>query len=174
MRGPRDPFWAPPNAAMDAARTATRLGGEEALIIYRRTREHIPTHDFEAEKGMEEGIKIHWLRMISETEETEFKVEVMELDESGHPQPTGRYESLEADSLIMALGQDIDKSFLRQIPDVMFKTDGTIEVDENMMTGHAGLFAGGDMVPSERTVTAAMAHGQKAARHINEFLRDDR
>jgi NADPH-dependent glutamate synthase beta subunit-like oxidoreductase len=158
------------NSSMDAARTAKRLGAEEELIIYRRTRGPIPAHDFEADEAMKQGIKIQWLPMISEIDGTEFKVEVLELDESGYPQPTGRYESLEVDSLVMALGQDVDASFLRRIPDVMFKTDGTIEVDENMMTGHAGLFAGGDMVPSGRTVSVAMGHGLKAARNIDGFL----
>ena len=98
----------------------------------------------------------------------------MEVDENGRPQPTGTFETLEADALIMALGQETDTAFLRQVPGVQFKTDGTVEVDDNMMTGHAGLFAGGDMVPSERTVTVAVGHGKKAARHIDACLRGTR
>ncbi len=159
------------NTAMDAARVAKRLGAEEALIIYRRDRAHMPAHDFEADEALEEGVKIHWLRTIKAIDQTTFTVEVMEVDESGRPQPTGRFETLEADALIMALGQETDTAFLRSVPDVQFKADGTVEVDANMMTGHAGLFAGGDMVPSERTVTVAVGHGKKAARHIDAYLR---
>jgi NADPH-dependent glutamate synthase beta subunit-like oxidoreductase len=161
------------NTAMDAARVAKRLGAEEALIIYRRDRAHMPAHPFEADEAIEEGIKIHWLRTIKEIEGTTFTVEVMEVDEKGRPQPTGRFETLEADALIMALGQDVDTSFMRQVPGVQFKDDGTVIVDENMMTGHPGLFAGGDMVPSERTVTIAVGHGKKAARHIDAWLRGE-
>ena len=76
------------NTAIDAARTAKRLGAEETPIIYRRTREEIFTHAFEADEALEEGSKIHCFRMISESDGTEFKVEVTELDESGYPQPT--------------------------------------------------------------------------------------
>jgi formate dehydrogenase beta subunit len=159
------------NTAMDAARVARRLGAEEALIIYRRDRAHMPAHGFEADEALEEGVKIHWLRTIKAIDQTTFTVEVMEVDANGRPQPTGKFETLEADALIMALGQETDTAFLRQVPGVQFKADGTVEVDDNMMTGHAGLFAGGDMVPAERTVTVAVGHGKKAARHIDAYLR---
>jgi len=159
------------NTAMDAARTAKRLGAEEALIIYRRDREHMPAHAFEAEEAEEEGVKFHWLRTIKKIDHSTFKVEIMRIDEKGRPQPTGEFETLEADSLILALGQDTDTSFLRNVPGLSFQQDGTLIVDENLMTGYAGLFAGGDMVPSERTVTVGVGHGKKAARHIDAWLR---
>lgn len=162
------------NTAMDAARTAKRLGADEALIIYRRDREHMPAHDFEATEAMEEGVEMHWLRTIREIDESTYKVEVMELDESGYPQPTGRFEELEVDTLIMALGQDVDTAFLESVPDLEFKKDGTVLVGPDMMTGHPGLFAGGDMVPSERTVTVAVGHGKKASRYIDAYLRGTR
>jgi NADPH-dependent glutamate synthase beta subunit-like oxidoreductase len=161
------------NTAMDAARTAKRLGAEEAMIIYRRDRDHMPAHDFEADEAEAEGIKINWLRTIREIDQTEFKVEVMEVDENGRPQPTGRFETLEADSLLMALGQNVDTSVLEAIPGVTME-DGVVQVEENMMTGAEGVFAGGDMVPSERTVTIATGHGKKAARHIDAWLRGER
>ena len=160
------------NTAMDAARVALRLG-HEPMIIYRRDREHMPAHDFEATEVLEEGIKIHWLRTIKSIEETTFTVEVMEVDDKGRPQPTGQFETVEANDLILALGQDTDTSFLRQIPGITFKSDGVVEVAPNMMTGYPGLFAGGDMVPSERTVTIAVGHGKKAARNIDAYLRGD-
>ncbi len=157
------------NTAMDAARTAKRLGAGEALVIYRRDREHMPAHDFEADEALSEGVKIHWLRTIKEISSTSITVEVMRL-ENGKPVPTGELETLEADALILALGQDTDTAFLQQVPGIRFQEDGTVVVGPDMMTGHEGIFAGGDMVPSERTVTVAVGHGKKAARYIDAFL----
>ncbi len=161
------------NTAMDAARVAKRLGADETLIIYRRDRDHMPAHDFEADEAIAEGVKIHWLRTIKEIEGSLFTVEVMEVDENGRPQPTGRFEELEADSLILALGQDVDAGFLRHVPGLEFKEDGTLVVSGSLMTGCPGIFAGGDMVPAERTVTVGVGHGKKAARHINAYLRGE-
>jgi formate dehydrogenase beta subunit len=158
------------NTAMDAARTAKRLGATEAMIIYRRDRSSMPAHDFEADEALEEGIKINWLRTIKEIDKSTFKVEVMALDENGRPQPTGEYEELEADSLILAVGQDTDTAFLVSVPGIEFRPDHTVVVNDQMMTGHAGIFAGGDMVPSDRSVTIAVGHGKQAARHIDAWL----
>ena len=88
----------------------------------------------------------------------------------GFPQPTGEFETLEADSLVLALGQDVDLSLLNGVPELNIK-DGVVQVGANMMTGYPGIFAGGDMVPAERTVTVAVGHGKKAARHIDAWLR---
>jgi NADPH-dependent glutamate synthase beta subunit-like oxidoreductase len=158
------------NTAIDAARTAKRLGAEEALIVYRRDRAHMPAHAFEADEALEEGIKIKWLTSIKEIAGPSLTVEMMELDEKGRPHPTGQFEQLEADAVVLALGQDTDSSFLRRVPGIEFKEDGTVIVGPDMMTGHAGVFAGGDMVPSERTVTIAVGHGKLAARHIDAWL----
>lgn len=160
------------NTAMDAARTAKRLGVDEAMIIYRRDRSSMPAHDFEADEALEEGVKINWLRTIKEIDRSTFKVEIMELDENNKPQPTGKFESLEADSLILAVGQDTDTGFLESVPGIEFQWDHTVIVDDNMMTGHEGIFAGGDMVPSDRSVTIAVGHGKHAARHIDAFLKN--
>jgi len=113
------------NTAMDAARTARRLGGEdsEVMVVYRRDREHI--------------------------------------------------EEIEADSLILALGQNIDSQLAKGLPGVETSWDGVVSVDEHMMTGYKGLFAGGDMVPSDRTVTIGVGHGKKAAKNIDAFLRGE-
>ena len=94
----------------------------------------------------------------------------MRLDENGNAQPTGEYETLLADSVVLALGQQSDSGFLKKIPGIEFLNDGTVAVGQNMMTGHDGIFAGGDMVPSDRTVTAGVGHGKKAARHIHAWL----
>jgi NADPH-dependent glutamate synthase beta subunit-like oxidoreductase len=158
------------NTAMDAARTAKRLGAKETFIIYRRDREHMPAHDFEADEALTEGVKINWLRTIKNIDDTKFTVEVMDLVD-GKPVPTGKFETLEADSLIMAVGQDTDTSFLKKISAIKMKDDGTVTVDSNMMTGAEGIFAGGDMVPSARSVTIAVGHGKKAARCIDAYMR---
>jgi NADPH-dependent glutamate synthase beta subunit-like oxidoreductase len=158
------------NTAMDAARVARRLG-HDPLIIYRRDRAHMPAHEFEADEAVEEGVKIHWLRSIKAADAGSLTVEVMELDDAGRPRPTGQTETLEADSLILALGQDVDTGFLRRVPGIEIAADGTVAVDAHMMTGHPGVFAGGDMVPSERTVTVAVGHGKKVARSIDAYLR---
>ena len=161
------------NTAMDAARTAKRLGAEEAVIIYRRDRANMAAHDFEATEALEEGVKIHWLRTIKEMDATTFTVEVMVVDADGRPQPTGEFETLEADALILAVGQDTDTGFLKSLPNIDFNRDGTVVVAANMMTGADGVFAGGDMVPSDRSVTIATGHGKKAARHMDAWLRGE-
>src|SRR5450631_1417845 len=160
------------NTAMDAARVARRLGANDALIVYRRTREQMPAHAEEAEEAEREGVRINWLRTITAFDGPELTVEAMELDENGFPRPTGRFETLAADTVILALGQESDTAFLRQVPGVEFSRDGTVQVSTAMMTGCAGVFAGGDMVPSERTVTVGVGHGKKAARNIDAWLRE--
>ncbi|HSO35862.1 MAG TPA: FAD-dependent oxidoreductase, partial [Labilithrix sp.] len=158
------------NTAMDVARTAKRLG-YEPLIIYRRDRDHMAATAQEADEAVEEGVKIHWLRTIKTIDASSFTVEIMELDAAGRPQPTGRLETIEADALVLALGQNVDTGFLKNVAGLELTRDGTIAVSEAMMTGHDGVFAGGDMVPGERSVTVAVGHGKKAAGHIDAYLR---
>ncbi|MGA2008599.1 MAG: NAD(P)-binding protein, partial [Solirubrobacteraceae bacterium] len=158
------------NTAMDAARTAKRLGASEAIVVYRRNRDRMPAHDFEVEEALEEGVMMKWLSTIKHVEGGKLLLEKMELDASGFPQPTGETEELEADSLVLALGQEADLSLLDGVPGLQIE-DGVVQVDERMMTGHAGIFAGGDMVPAERTVTVGVGHGKQAARNIDTWLR---
>ena len=172
LLGRRVAIYGGGNTAMDAARTAKRLGADEAMIIYRRDREHMPAHEFEADEALSEGVKIHWLSSIKNMETSSITVEKMQVID-GKAVPTGEYETLEADSLILALGQEADTDFLKHIEGITFKEDGTtVEVNPAMMTGYPGIFAGGDMVPSERTVTIATGHGKKAARNIDAWLRN--
>ncbi|MGO9342111.1 MAG: NAD(P)-binding protein [Acidimicrobiales bacterium] len=159
------------NTAMDAARTARRLGADDALIVYRRTRAQMPAHEEEAEDAEREGVRINWLKTISAFEGPTLTVESMELDENGFPRPTGRFEDLAADTVILALGQETDTSFLNELPGVEISADGTVVVSSSMMTGCPGVFAGGDMVPAERTVTVGVGHGKKAAKNIDSWLR---
>lgn len=171
MLGRRVVVYGGGNTAIDVARTAKRLGATEAVIVYRRTREKMPALDFEVEEALQEGVMVKWLSTIKGMGDGFLTVEKMTLDASGSPQPTGEFETLEADSLVLALGQDVDLSLLDKV-DGLVMNDGVVQVDPlTMMTGHPGLFAGGDMVPAERNVTVAVGHGKKAARHIDAWLR---
>ena len=96
-------------------------------------------------------------------------VERMELDDSGFPQPTGEFEELEADTLVLALGQETELSLLDGLEGVDVR-EGTVVVDQHLMTGRPGVFAGGDMVPLERSVTVAVGHGKRAAQSIDAYL----
>jgi NADPH-dependent glutamate synthase beta subunit-like oxidoreductase len=171
MLGRRVVVYGGGNTAIDVARTAKRLGATEAVIVYRRTRERMPAHDFEVEEALQEGVMVKWLSTIKGAAGDALTIEKMKLDEKGNPQPTGEFETLEADSLVLALGQDVDLSPLEGVAGLTMK-DGVVQVDPlTMMTGHPGIFAGGDMVPAERNVTVAVGHGKKAARQIDAWLR---
>ena len=161
------------NTAMDAARTSKRLGATDAVIVYRRDREHMPAHAFEADEALSEGVKIKWLTTIKAIDGGTLTVERMRIGEDGRAVPTGETETLTADAVVLALGQDAESEFLAKVPGIDRKTDGTVVVAPNMMTGHAGIFAGGDLVPSERSVTIATGHGKKAARNIDAWLRGE-
>jgi len=175
MLGRRVVVYGGGNTAIDVARTAKRLGATEAIIVYRRTREKMPAHDFEVEEALQEGVMVKWLSTIKQQGAGDnpgaLTIEKMVLDAKGNPQATGEFETLEADSLVLALGQDVDLSLLEGVPGLEV-TDGVVKVDPaTLMTGRAGLFAGGDMVPADRNVTVAVGHGKKAARHIDAWLR---
>jgi NADPH-dependent glutamate synthase beta subunit-like oxidoreductase len=159
------------DTAMDVARTAKRLGATDAVVVYRRNADRMPAHEFEVEEAAEEGVLMKWLSTIKRFEGGRLLLERMELDESGFPQPTGETEELEADSLVLALGQEADLSLLEGVSGIEV-ADGVVQVGPNMMTGHSGVFAGGDMVPAERTVTVGVGHGKKAARNIDGWLRE--
>jgi NADPH-dependent glutamate synthase beta subunit-like oxidoreductase len=160
------------NTAFDAARTAKRLGAEEAVVVYRRTRDRMPAHDSELEEALAEGVVVKWLSTIKHADGGKLVLERMELDASGFPQPTGELEELAADSLVLALGQESDLGLLERAEGVVID-DGLVRVGEDLMTGRPGVFAGGDMVPAERTVTAAIGHGRHAAHGIDAYLRGE-
>lgn len=158
------------NTAMDVARTARRLGASDAVVVYRRTRERMPAHEIEVREALDEGVRMRWLSTIVYAGEDRVRIEKMRLDETGFPQPTGEFEDLDADAVVLALGQQADLALVDGLPGVEV-ADGVVQVDGAMMTGYAGLFAGGDMVPGERTVTVAVGHGKQAARNIDAWLR---
>jgi 2-oxoacid:acceptor oxidoreductase delta subunit (pyruvate/2-ketoisovalerate family) len=170
MLGRRVAVYGGGDTAMDAARTARRLGATDAVIVYRRTRQRMPAHDIEVEEATGEGVRMMWLSTIARAGEGTLTIEKMRLNSSGFPEPTGEYGELAADSVILALGQETDLTLLDGVPGVEF-TDGVVKVGTDLMTGYPGIFAGGDMVPAERTATVAIGHGKKAARHIDAWLR---
>jgi NADPH-dependent glutamate synthase beta subunit-like oxidoreductase len=169
MLGRRVAVYGGGDTAIDAARTAKRLGASDAVVVYRRTRDRMPAHDDEVTQAEEEGVQFHWLSTIDRVDPDGLMVEQMELDESGFPQPTGRTERLAADSLVLALGQDTDLSLLGGGSGVAVN-DGTITTDGLLATSVPGVFAGGDVVDGERSVTAAIGHGRRIAEGIDAWL----
>ena len=172
MLGRRVVVYGGGNTAVDVARTVKRMGAEP-IIVYRRTRDKAPAHDFEIEEALEEGVMIKWLSTIKQADDSSLLIEKMALDDKGFPQPTGEFETLEADSVVLALGQDVDLGLLNGVPGLEVK-DGVVQVGTDLMTGHPGIFAGGDMVPADRNVTVAIGHGKKAAWSIDAWLRGEK
>jgi formate dehydrogenase (NADP+) beta subunit len=160
------------NTAMDVARIAKRLGAEEAVLIFRFDRKHMEAHPYEAMEAFAEGVKIKWLSTVKQFGSDDLLVERMEMlpDGSGCI-GTGKLERLKTDSLVLAVGQHSDVGLLQTVPGVRIGQGAVVEVDGGMQTGHAGLFAGGDMIGGARTMTAAVGHGKKAARNIDAWLR---
>ena len=168
------------DTALDAARSARRLTGAEPVVVYRRTRERMPAHPEELQQAEQEGIAFRWLSTVAAAEaappaegdvhgRARLRIERMELDEEGMPRPTGEFEELDADSLILALGQSADLALLEGIEEIRIE-DGVVEVDAGMMTGRPGIFAGGDMTPGQRMAAEAIGHGRRAARCIDGWL----
>lgn len=160
------------NTAMDVARTSVRLGALQTTVVVVESREDMPAHDFEVHEAIEEGADLVNLRSIKEIKGNTVTLEVMVPSEGRWPQPTGQFETIEADVIVQALGQDIETGFLEKVSGLGIR-DGIVQIDRGMMTGCEGIFAGGDMVPSLRTVTTAIGHGKKAARNIDAFLRGE-
>jgi 2-oxoacid:acceptor oxidoreductase delta subunit (pyruvate/2-ketoisovalerate family) len=170
MLGRRVAVYGGGNTAMDAARTARRLGATDAVVVYRRTRDRMPARDIEVEEALEEGVRMMWLSTITHADAGKLTIEKMSLDETGFPQPTGEFTELDADSVVLALGQEAELSLLDGVEGVTIE-DGVVQVGPGLMTGHPGIFAGGDMTPADRTVTVAIGHGKNAARSIDAWLR---
>jgi 2-oxoacid:acceptor oxidoreductase delta subunit (pyruvate/2-ketoisovalerate family) len=124
-------------------------------------------------EALGEGVQLRWLSTIKEVAGDRVTVERMVLDEAGMPRPTGEFDELEADTVLLALGQDVDHSLLDALPGLRV-TDGLVEVAEDLMTGCPGVFAGGDMVPASRSVATAVGHGHRAADAIDAWLHSGR
>ncbi|MFQ6070183.1 MAG: FAD-dependent oxidoreductase [Candidatus Aminicenantales bacterium] len=173
------------NTAIDAARTAWRLGAQ-VTILYRRTRSEMPANKEDIQAAVEEGIKIEYLTLPLEVLEENGKVRgikctrmaLSDFDASGRRKPVpveGTEFELEIDTLIPAIGQEPDLSFLNGDSKLKISKWKTLEVDpETMSTNIAGIFAGGDVVSGPATVLQAMQAGKIAAESIDKYIRGEK
>jgi homotetrameric NADPH-dependent glutamate synthase len=168
------------NVAMDAARSALRLGAE-VYILYRRTKEYSPAREEELRHALEEGI--HFMELVTPTKilgENGWvrgielvKMKLGEPDKSGRPRPERIEESefiMDLDNVVEAIGTRPNRLFLRTISELKTKPWGVIEVDEELRTSIDGVYAGGDAISGGATVIQALGEGREAAKSIHEYL----
>jgi glutamate synthase (NADPH/NADH) small chain len=170
------------NVAMDAARTAVRLGAKEVYLIYRRTEVEMPARVEEVHHAKEEGVIFHFLenaKRILGNEEGRVKgieclrYELGEPDESGRRRPVvikGSEFTIDVDTVIVAIGNDSNPLIKQTTPQLETNKWGNIVVDENCKTSLEGVYAGGDIVLGAATVILAMGQGRTAAHAINQYL----
>lgn len=169
------------NVALDSARTAKRLGAE-VILVYRRTELEMPGRKEEIENAKEEGIEFKFLtspkRFLVDQEGRvsgleALKMELGEPDQSNRPRPIvikGSEFLIEADTVIVAIGQSPNPLVPKLTPGLEVTDKGTIKVDEHYQTSLKGVFAGGDIITGADTVISAMGAGKKAAKEINIYL----
>jgi glutamate synthase (NADPH/NADH) small chain len=173
------------NTALDSVRVALRLGAKSAKIIYRRSEEEMPGRLEEIAHAREEGVEFHFLNNpIEFLGDEQGRVQAMRLirmelgqpDDSGRRRPVpveGSEYEVPIDLVIVAIGNGSNPIIQKTTADLDFKKRGTIVVDdETMATSKPGVFAGGDIVTGGATVILAMGAGRKAARSINEYLKN--
>lgn len=171
------------NVAMDAARSALRMGADSVRIVYRRTRAEMPARREELEHALEEGVlleeltaPVHFLG-DAQGNLSGVRLQIMELgepDSSGRRSPrprAGVFAELETDLAIIALGTAANRVLLEATPELRLNRRGYIEVDENSQTSIPGVYAGGDIVTGAATVIMAMGAGRNAAKAIARRLR---
>jgi len=170
------------NVAMDAARTAVRLGAREVHVIYRRTEKEMPARVEEVAHAKEEGVAFHFLanakRFVGDGEGNLKAIECLryelgEPDASGRPRPVELENSefiFEVDTAIIAIGNDSNPLLSRTTPELKCDSRGNIVVDDKQRTSIEGVYAAGDIVLGAATVILAMGEGRKAAAAINEYL----
>lgn len=170
------------NVAMDAARTAKRLGAEQVYIVYRRSEDEMPARKEEIGHAKEEGIELRLLnnpvRILGDDKGWVkglecVKMELGEADASGRRSPVAIKDSeyvLDVDMVVMAIGQGPNPLIKQTTPDLSVNKRGNIVADETGATSIPGVFAGGDIVTGAATVISAMGAGKKAAAAIDEYL----
>ena len=158
------------NTAVDVARSLRRMGAEP-IIVYRRNRDRMPANEEEMDGAIQEGIQVKWLSTISQASKDSLKIEKMKLNDQGWPEPTGEFEELPADGVVLAIGQNVDLSVCKKVEGLQTEKDAVTVNKETMETTVPGIFAAGDMVPGTRTVTAAIGKGKHAARGVNAYLK---
>jgi NADPH-dependent glutamate synthase beta subunit-like oxidoreductase/ferredoxin len=169
------------NVAMNAAMTCLRLGVRDVQLVCLEKREEMPAHPWECEEALAEGIAIRnsWgpqriLLSGTRVRGVELKRCIRAFDEEGHFNPTyeeSKTETTDADTVILAIGQTPDSSYLRDQKSIQLKSDGTLNVTgETLETGAKGVFAGGDLVLGYGTVAEAIGMGARAARRADALL----
>jgi len=169
------------NTAIDCARTALRTGAEHVKLVYRRTRDEMPAEPFEVSEALREGVEMIFLTSPEKiTQDGDIKslhcmrMELGEPDRSGRRRPLpveGSDFTIEADTVIGAIGQSTDTGFLYNDLPVRLNKWGDIDVDgTTMQSSETKIFAGGDCVTGPATVIQAVAAGRRAAMAIDEFL----
>jgi glutamate synthase (NADPH/NADH) small chain len=170
------------NVAMDAARTAKRLGAEEVFLVYRRTADEMPARNEEIHHAREEGIEFKMLCSPLEirgsngwvTGIVASRMELTEPDESGRRAPVCVMDSdfvIDCDTVIMAVGTRANPLLKDAAPDLELTSRGYIVTDDVGTTNLSGVFAGGDIVTGAATVILAMGAGKSAARAMDRWLR---
>jgi NADPH-dependent glutamate synthase beta subunit-like oxidoreductase len=157
------------NTAIDVARSARRFGAQ-VMVVTRGPREKMSAHEFEIKEAIEEGVLIRNLHTLTQVDNAACILETQRVDDHGKLHPTGNFETVAMDAVVLALGQECDLTFLAKLEGLHIQ-HGAVQVDARMMTGMKGVFAGGDMIPENRTVTTAIGHGKKAARNIDAYLK---
>lgn len=171
------------NVAMDAVRTAKRLGAENAMIVYRRTREELPARTEEVHHAEEEGIDFHYLtapvevlgdenRWVSGLKCVQMKLGAPDASGRARPEPVpGSDFVLPCGVVVVAIGTRANPLLTSTCPSLKLNPKGNIVVDENGMTSIPGIFAGGDIVRGAATVILAMGDGKRAAKAIDGYLK---
>ncbi len=169
------------NVALDAARTALRLGAEKVYLVYRRTEAEMPARQEEYEHAKEEGVEMLFLTLPVKFEGKDgwvekmvcIKMELGEPDETGRRRPVpvpGSEFSLDVDQVIIAIGTRANPLLISRVPGLRLNERGYIKVNERGRTSKKGVFAGGDIVTGSATVISAMGMGKVAAQAIHDYL----
>jgi glutamate synthase (NADPH) small chain len=173
------------NVAMDAARTALRLGADEVFLVYRRTQDEMPARKEEVHHAEQEGVEFKMLCSPLEivgrdgfvTGIVATRMELTEPDDSGRRAPVCVMDSdftIECDTVISAVGTRANPLLSKAAPDLALTKRGYIVTDEDGTTNLPGVYAGGDIVTGAATVILAMGAGKKAANAMDRWLRQDR
>ncbi len=156
--------------ALYLARIIKRFDSEVS-VYFSGDKKLMPAYDYETEDAMAEGVDVQLLRSISSVKEKKILLEKMKV-EKGKAVGTGEFETIDADVLIIANRQETDSHFLQPLEGIVLNDDGAVNIDMQRMTGHSGIFAGGDMLPGEtKSATIAIGHGKKAAKYMDAFLK---
>lgn len=155
--------------ALYLSRIIKRFNSDVA-VYYPGDKKMMPAYDYETDDALAEGVEVGLLKSISSIKNKKIILQKMKV-EKGKAVGTGEFETIDADVLIIANRQEIDSAFLTKVEKIICNEDGTVQIDAQRMTGHQGIFAGGDMLPGEnRSATTAIGHGKKAAKYINAYL----